>query len=271
MRPADLARAVPAPLRGHDDLALASGAALGFAFLAVVVPFEIVSMLFAAPLALFLPGYALTAAAFGSRLPPLPQLVVLSIGLSLATLVVGALALNYVPGGIGEASWALLLVAVVLGGAVVAARRRQGPADLPRRPSRLLLGRPDTLYLAGALVVAAIAMGLGWTTLPAENAIGYTQLWMLPSEDGQGVRVGVVSQEKEATEYGLQLRSGNGAAPVTTRVALVPGEEHVFNVPVEAAPGGKPVPVVALLYREDEPLVVYRRVTGSVSPPAAAP
>ncbi len=270
MRPADLAGAVPAPLRGHDDLALASGAALGCAFLAVVVPFEIVSMLFAAPLALFLPGYAMTAAAFGSRLAPMPQLVVLSIGLSLATLVVGALILNYVPGGIGEASWALLLVAVVLGGAVVAARRRRGPVDLPKRPARLSLRRPDTFYLAGALVVAAIAMGLGWTTLPAENAVGYTQLWMLPSEDGQGVRVGVVSQEKEATEYGLQLRVGKGV-PVTTPVALVPGEEHVFNVPVAEATGGRAVPVVALLYRQDEPLVIYRRVTGSVSPPAAAP
>ena len=56
-------------MRGHRDLRGAATAALACALLALLLPFAPLSLLFAAPLAFFLPGYAITCAAFAKRPP----------------------------------------------------------------------------------------------------------------------------------------------------------------------------------------------------------
>ena len=87
-------------MRGHRDLRLLAALSVPCAVLAIVVPVEAIALLFAVPLALFLPGCALTAVTFARHPIEWPQRLVFSVGFSLATLALGALLLNYMPGGI---------------------------------------------------------------------------------------------------------------------------------------------------------------------------
>ena len=120
----------------------------------------------------------------------------------------------------------------------------------------------DGALLAGAALCVAGALILSSTPLPAENAVGYTQLWALPADASAapGVRVGVDSAETEPLAYRLEVRRPGGGPPVSSRLRLEPGQESVRFVGVESPPPGG-VRVTALLYREDRPGVVYRRVT----------
>src|SRR4029077_1013593 len=102
-------------MRGHGDLEAAYASADLCALLTLALPFEPLRMLLPAPLALCLRGSAITAAIFARRRTERRQFLLFSLGLSLAVLALGALVLNYVPGGIRAWSWALLLFLVLLG------------------------------------------------------------------------------------------------------------------------------------------------------------
>jgi uncharacterized membrane protein len=262
-------------LRGQRDLEAVAIAAVACALVAVAVPVEAISILAAAPLVLLLPGYAIVAAAFGPRRLPAPQLLALTLGTSLSALVLGSLLLNYVPGGIREASWAPLLVLLVLVSCEVAARRRgTWTAEVPPAALRPRLSRSDGLLAAGALAAVAAALLLAWTVLPAKHALGYTQLWMLPTGNAQhpGMRIGVVSQEQDPTSYEVVLESTRNRSVVASGLVLKPGDSRVINVPVArskaTAPGAR---LSAYLYRSDRLQVPYRRVTAYVPSSSSRP
>jgi uncharacterized membrane protein len=253
-------------MRGHRDLAAVVAAAFFSALVALLVPLEAVRVAFAAPLCLVLPGYAITAAVFAPSPLERPQAVLFSIGLSVTTIAIGGLVLHFMPGGVRDLSWAALLCAVVLVGCAIASRRRPGRsrASLPR--PRLRLRPLDGALLAGAAAMIMVAFALSWTTLPAENAVGYTQLWILPAEGpaSSGVRVGVVNAEPDTLGYRLEVRQGGGEAPVISRFRIAPGEEVTRFVEVSDSRSGEPVRVRARLYRSDLPDEVYRRVSAWV-------
>jgi uncharacterized membrane protein len=257
-------------MRGHRDLSAATAAAFICALVALIVPLEAVRLAFAVPLCLVLPGYAITAAVFAPSPLERPQAVLFTIGLSVTTIAIGGLVLHFMPGGVRDVSWAALLCAVVSAGCVIAARRRPEPPR--KRLSRLSLRlRPvDGALLAGAAACVVAAMALSWTTLPAENAVGYTQLWMLPHQGPavDGVRVGVVNAEPDTLGYRLEVRRGGGEAPVISRFRIAPGEEVTKFVEVSTPRAGEPVRVTARLYRRDlPPDEVYRRVSAWVPGP----
>jgi uncharacterized membrane protein len=253
-------------MRGHRDLRLAVAAAILCAILALAIPVEFLSLLFAAPLAFFLPGYAIAAATLVRHRPSRLQLLPLSLGLSLSTLALGSLLLNYV-GGLRAGSWALLLVVVTVAAAGAAALRR--PAA---KAGGLGLRRPAAATLATALAglaLAGVAIALAYQPHSAGRAIGYTELWMRPG--AAAVRVGIGNQQHTSTGYELQVKFGLGAAPVSRSLRLDPGEQALVRL---AAPGGAPrrrLPVVATLFREDTPGVAYRRVNGWILPPGEQP
>lgn len=247
-------------MRGHRDLRIVTAAAPLCALVALVVPFEAVRVLFAAPLALLLPGYGIAAATFARRHLLWSQLMLISLSLSLATLAVGSVVLNYAPGGIRSISWALLLLIVIIGTCRAAALRRPQPEDQPvwRLPR---IGRASAGLLLGGLLAAAAAVVLAGTTLPAKNALGYTQLWVLPEGGAETseVQVGVGNQEQHAVAYDLLIRVGK--APLVRRsFTLTPGETSVVRVPAGTEADGAPVPVVASLLRQSQIDRVYRRV-----------
>lgn len=247
------------------EFKLLAAATLGCAAVALAAPLELARVIAVLPLALFLPGYALTAAAFGQQPPPLQQRFVLWLALSLAVLALGGLILHFLPGGLNAVSWGVLLVAVVLGAGIVAVRRgaELGPGRRTAGSSRLDFS--DGALLWGALLVGATAIAIAWTPVPAKNAVGYTQLWMLPGKgsDSETVQVGVASEELAVTRYRLEVRVGTAARPVFSDITLDPGDVRELDVkPERSLPPGIDVRVTARLFTEDSPKVVYRRVTG---------
>jgi uncharacterized membrane protein len=251
-------------VRGHGDLRLVAWGSLLCAVLALVLPWPAVSLVFAAPLALAMPGYAIVAATFAKRDLDRPRLALLSVTLSLATLALSALLLNYVPAGIHGFSWAVLLALVTLGGCLSAARRRarkKAALRLPRiGPHRLKLA-----FVLGGLAAAGVAVVLASATLPATRAVGFTELWILPvpETDRSEAQVGVRSEEQRATGFDLGIRIGKGRI-VRRSFTLAPGEERVVTIGPVAGPAGSKVPVVVTLLLDEHPFSVYRRVRGSL-------
>jgi hypothetical protein len=255
-------------MRGHRDLRLVAAAAALCALVALLFPSEPVRLVFAAPLALFLPGYAIAAANFARRELDRPRLLLASLVLSLSALVVGALLLNYVPGGIRALSWALLLLAIVLGFGRAAALRRPR-AKAARRRRRRPRPAPVALALGGlGIAAAAAALVLSASTVPADEAVGFTELWVLPQRQAEGgdFQVGVGSEERTAVPYDLLVRVGEG--PLLRRsFALDPGQTRVVRLDTGGTPGAAPVPVVATLLRQNQTDEIYRRVKNWIPAP----
>jgi hypothetical protein len=129
----------------------------------------------------------------------------------------------------------------------------------------LRLRRSDAAMLLGAVAATVAALVLASSSVPADNAIGYTQLWILPRPGSRGheARVGVRSQQQTPISFDLRIRVGPDGL-VKRSFRLAPGETRLVNV--RAAPGSKGVvPVVATLLRHNRPFSVYRRVKGSVA------
>jgi len=249
-------------MRGNRDLRLVAVASVACALLALLVPVEVLSLLFAAPLAFFLPGYAIVSATFVRARLVAPVLLTLSIGTSLSALALGALVLDYAPGGVDGPGWAILLAAVTVAACRGAALRRPAtngkwlPAWRAPMPSQ-------AAYLAATTVVVVAALVLAFANLPADRAIGYTELWMQPYAAGgkTGVRVGVGSEEQHRTFYALRVRLKR-TGPTVRRFALEPGESRVLRVASVPAGDGGPMRVSAVLYRPGHSSRPYRRVSG---------
>jgi len=245
-------------------------AALVCAVIAAAVPVDPVRAVAAVPLALVFPGYAVTAACFTRSRPDAGITVMLTFGLSLAVLALGTVALHVLPGRFGEASWLVLLVGVVIEGCVIADWRRPWPGrggSPARFRARVPMGRVGLALIGFAVLAVAATAVLASTLLPARDAIGYTRLWMLPSEEGAGephISIGVVNQEQDQTIYRLVIRVGNRKS--VRRMDLDPGEQRVWRV-VDLSPRpGEPTRVKARLFRKTEPFDVYRRVYGWIPP-----
>jgi hypothetical protein len=251
------------------DLRMVIGAALVCGAVVVSVQVTVVRVLFAVPLCLVLPGYAIAAATFGPTRPAATRMLMLVPALSLSTLVVGSLLLDLLPGGIRLGSWTILLVVVVIAGAGVAIVRRVGSRRPPRRATRLRLRARDVILLLFAALAMGGALALSRTPLPAHKAIGYTSLWMLQSGTAYApaVRIGVRSAELHPTTYRLTLTTGSGPpAVVDPALTLAPGEASTVNVPLILATPSNRTLVTAQLYRAGSP-DVYRHVSTLVSPP----
>ena len=163
-------------MRGHRDLTILAGAAVALAALALAVPVDWLSLLLLAPLAFFLSGRAIVAAAFDRRPPDWPQTLALSIGLSLALLALLALPLNYL-GGLTPLSWALgLALVTLLACAVAAARRPEGWRDPRELPRMAPTGGASAALAIGGLIAAVAAVVLAFTPLSASHAEGFTAL-----------------------------------------------------------------------------------------------
>lgn len=247
-------------MRGHRDLRRTVTAALLCALLALLLPFTPLSLLFVAPLAFFLPGYAITCAAFAKHPPERTLLALISVGLSLAVLALGALPLDLLPGGIRAGWWALLLVLVVVAACRAAALRRprplsRTPAWRPARP-----GRGEAALLGVGGLSAVVAMVLIFVPLSATNAIGYTELWIEPLTSSE-VLIGVGNGEQREAHYTLELRANGRDKPFAVRqLNLERGEQAELTVPVPPAGGDRDVKVGVTLFRQGV-IKPYRRVT----------
>jgi uncharacterized membrane protein len=249
-------------MKGHRDLEIVAAGSVLCALAALAIPLSAVSLLFAAPLTLFAPGYAIVAATFAKRSLGSQRVLLLSVALSLATLALGAFLLNYMPGGVRAISWTILLLLVVLNCCRVAALRRP-PAVAPRRAPRPRIRPRDGGLLLGGALLAAAALVLAMTTLPAENARGFTELWVTPEAGAVSgtAEIGIGSEEQHAASYILKVQLGRGSSPVLRQLTLHPGETRTLRFDAPTSPPGAQVPVSAQLYRQENPGKVYRRVS----------
>lgn len=260
-------------MRGHTDLRTAVAAAVLCAVLALVLPFGALRLVFAAPLAFFLPGYAIASAAFARRPLARPKLLLLSVGLSLAVLALGALILNYVPGGIRAGSWALLLILVVLGASRAAAIARPAgdSSSLPR--PRFSPKRGEAALLGAGMVAGIAAIVLAFQPMSAKDAVGYSEMWIQPFDGNRssGVQIGVGNRMQQRGFYLLRVRFGGEDGKMAVRsFTLEPGEDEVLRLPAAARPSGKPLPVVATLFRPSRSDRPYRRVSDWIVAPEDA-
>lgn len=249
-------------MRGHRDLQQASAGAVVGALVAVLVPWEIVRVIAAVPLTLFLPGYAIAAVCFTPRELAPPKLWTLSIGISLMVLALGALLLNAFSFGLTTLSWAVLLVLVIVACCRAAALRRGRPGQHRRSARRAWRPSPVGAGLVAlAVVISVAALVLAQRPLSAGNAVGFTALWMLPANSQEeAVVVGVLSSEQDRADYTLEVTRSRKGRPATYQVSLDPGEEKTFEIPVPRNRGGR-AHVVASLYLASQPQHLYRRVT----------
>lgn len=251
----------------HRDLGAVVLAAVLCAVAALAIPVGWLSLLALAPLAFFLTGYAIQAAAFVEGPQPWPRAFWISLALSLATLALLPLTLNFL-GGLTPVTWAIALVLVVLLAVAVAAGRR--PADwseeshaglrLPRvAPVTALLGLGAMALAAGAIVLAHVPLSNG-------KAEGFTELSIRPAAEGARVRIGVGNEEQHFTPFRLRATFGVGAGSrvVSREISLEPGQTTSFDLNVTPAPtAGQATFVSVILARPGESLSTpYRRVYG---------
>jgi hypothetical protein len=253
-------------MKGHKDLRLACLLAIASAALTLLLPWGPLCLVVALPLVFFLPGYALAATIFARGRIPLRHLLVLSVGLSLAVLALGALPLNYLPGGVRAGWWALLLVIVVFAAARSAAIRRPSRRAAPSPSWKPQLNPAKTgLSALGALAVVA-AIVLAFIPVGAKDALGYTQMWIKPLEGAKtGVEIGVGSGEQRKASYRLWVKFGKGEAPQGRYFTLAPGETRLVRLLTEKQPAATEQ-VSAALFKQGGPGRAYRRVSTWITP-----
>ncbi len=257
--------------RGNRDLWSVAAAAAICAAVALAVPVTALRTLAAVPLCLALPGYALTAAIFARRRITGLQVSVLTLALSLSTLVLGSLVLDLSPGGIRTGTWAALLLVVILAATAVAMARRRGGEPSPPDRLRLRLRLSDIGLLLVAALIVASALTLSRLPLKASSALGYTQMWMLPSgtQLAPAVRIGVTSAEKGDTTYRLVFKGPSGHPTVINAdLRLAPGGSYEVTVPITGTRTKQSI-VKAKLYKSGGN-AVYRRVSALIPPSTGA-
>jgi hypothetical protein len=247
-------------MRGHRDLSLLVAVTLVCAVGSLLTPLGPVRVVFAVPLALILPGYALTAAAFGSRRPGRLEWLPLTLGVSLACLALGGLLLNYAPGGIGGLAWTVLLVLVVLCSCVVAARRRGRARHKPRSTARLRPSAATAILGVGCLALVTAALILAQATFEADHVDGYTQLWIVPpAPTDVSARIGVTSEQQQSRAYRLVIEVEDRSSHMVRSFELQPSQTHIVTVRSDHT--ASPVRFEEKLYLRGHPHTVYRRVS----------
>lgn len=212
------------------------------------------------PLLLVVPGYALTAAVLPARLLRPFERSMLSIGLSVAWLVVAGLLMHALRIPIERGTWYLAVVVLLLPATVaIVAHRRADPASAPRVPHPAIVPS-QVAIVALAVVVALSAVVLARSGALAHDGPGFTQLWLLRADgpDAPGVRIGVRNETGEATRYRLEVRTRERVLRRWPSIAVANGA--TWEVQALLEPGERPEgPIEARLYRAGSN-EVYRRV-----------
>jgi hypothetical protein len=258
--------------RNLADLLLVSGlalAALALTLLGVSHPAP--RLLLGLPLALLLPGYALTAALFPQPTLPGADRALYTLGLSLCASILGGFALNASPWGLVAESWAALLAYLTLAGCVVAFARRHWLPATPEAPQPAGAEQPAPAYglslgqgvfFGLALVVVVGAVGLARAEAEQRPAADVLQLWMLPEAagDGPAVRVGLTSVGPAAGTFRLQLLRGGYRIHEWPAITLGPGERWAERLSLAGRQPGAGA-YEARLSRVDEPRTTIRQVS----------
>src|SRR5258708_13001180 len=224
------------------------------------------------PLVLVLQGYALTAALLPNRSLGVAERLMFSLGISLAVVILGGLALNWTPFGLRASSWAVLLAGIKPAASVVALVRRRGqsisaPGWLRVGNVGLTLRQGLLLGLAAAIVCGAVAVSI----IGAERQpyAGFTQLWILPARGAnaeKAVSLGVSNMESAAMEYRLAVTMDGKVVKEWPSIDLNPNEKWEATLVLTPTGSAGIAGVEADLYRVEAPTPIYPPVVPSLLP-----
>jgi uncharacterized membrane protein len=243
-------------------LALATGGALRAAF--------------GLALALLLPGYALTAAAFPRKddLEPLERLA-LSFGLSVATAVLVGLGLSYTPWGAKLLPILLSLALFIVATSATAyyRRRRLPPEERYRLSRHLLLSRLGSYWarrrglrapfalLAAVCAVSVVAIVLDGVISPSDRG-GFTEFYVLSSSGKAGsyqqeavvgdeirVKLALVNKEHEVVVYRVEITVDAQKVGQIGPITLAPGRKWEHRVRVQPTNAGHRQRIDFLLFK----------------------
>ena len=146
-------------------------------------------------------------------------------------LALGALVLNYLPGGVRSGGGPRCSSSS--SSAPAAARRcggRGGPA--PRSPGPSPASGAQAVLAGGGALLAVAAVVLAFVPLSATNATGYTEISIQPLEAGTGlgVQIAVGSGERDDSSYRLVVEFGEGEGEATQQLQLAPGQKQVLEL-----------------------------------------
>ncbi|HEY0601273.1 MAG TPA: DUF1616 domain-containing protein [Herpetosiphonaceae bacterium] len=210
-------------------------------------------------LVLVLPGYALTAALFPDPTLPRTDRLLYTVGLSLVVTILGGFVLNWTPWGLRAQSWAVLLSYITLGGCVAAVMRRPVVVVAPQRSAlRLSPGQAALFALAALTLVGSVAIARSEAAQhPAPDVV---QLWILPGDQLQTARLGVITKGPTAGSYRLVVQRGGYTIREWPALTLKDDDRWEATIEISARQPGSG-PIQARLYRADEPNAIYRSVT----------
>ena len=226
----------------------------------VMTAVPVLCIMAALPLILFLPGYAIMVACLPQRSLDRVARLAVSLGLSIAITILVSLLLYWLHLSLQTMTWAIALAATTLVAAAIAWRRQ--PAVETSEPLSINLHWREALLLALAVLISGVAIGVSRLPTPTANISGYTSLWMITARDGNtgNYELGITSQEFNAVTYHLQVIANGQVVQDWPELKLVPGEAWTgtFVLPSDRVNAGS---IEAVLYRQDDPGSVYRRVT----------
>lgn len=220
----------------------------------------------ALPFVLVLPGYALTAAVLPPDALARAERLALSVGLSVALTIASGIALNLVPGGIRENSWALLLGGITLAASVVGLARAAGIPLATFRTWRTHLSIPQAFMCAGAAAMIVAAIIFSSASASGSQPSQMTQLWALPANSNQSadqhtIRVGVANLQTGSQTYRLDVLVAGAVVEEWQSLNLTSQQRWEASValPLTGTPSVQQVEVD--LYRADAPAQIYRHVS----------
>ena len=220
------------------------------------------------PLVFILPGYALTSALLPTQKFGIERFV-LSLGLSLAAVIVGGLLLNLTPFGLQTDSWALLLGGITLAACAVtiARRRRQGVSNSAFEWHSLREWRPDLrhgLFIGLALLLVGGAVAFSIIGAQQQPRKGFTQLWLLPAGGGSQaknvVSLGISNMETQDMSYRLTVNMDGKLIKEWPSITLNTGQQWKATLTLPQPGHVGAARVEAILYRSDSPRTAYRDV-----------
>ena len=238
-------------------------------------------IILALPLILIFPGYTLTQVLFRRRSlihspressalilqPSLKigqpvsgaDLIVLTLGLSMAIDILVGFALNFLPIGLQALSWTLSLGLLTTIFALLAMILRRRDVARVVRNARPRITIYDGILFGVALIVAASAVWLA-IIRPLVPHQSFTQFWMLPTKDNScAVSVGIQSFETNQIDYHVVMTINGAQVSTWPSISLSPQQQWSHSTSLN--PGhASSLYIDARLYQVNQPDMVYREV-----------
>jgi uncharacterized membrane protein len=222
----------------------------------------IVRLIFALPLVLVLPGYTLTRALFSDNSLNITVRFALSIGLSLALSILGGLVLNGIPRGLDATTWVIWLGGITIIASLVAWIRNRAQNSVPLNlMSSIGVDAHHVLLFGMTVVLVIVAVFYARRGAMQQLTTDFTQLWILPAENGDPnvVLVGITNMESSSVEYHIQVEVQGSLVADWPNIKLEPGKKWETSVLLPPQQSEEEI-IKAFLFGTNSPGEVYRQV-----------